>query len=200
LTAGKAVNFHYGASAIFPMRIQRLSEMIVVSHFTDLRKVIMPIRRFLIISPSDVEQNNLSMLLKTVWGPAECACAATLEEGSGCLGAWQPDLVLIALDLNATSEALFFEQLRTLHLDAKSLLVADVKPWLDWHWGPWADRVLLKGFSFGDMQKMVSRLLSPAHKWTGEAAEAKSIGLPSQEVQGRFRFEDLSDRQKGNLR
>jgi len=122
----------------------------------------MPGRRFLIISPSDVQQNYLAMLLQTILGPLDCAYATTLEDGAARLSDWQPDLVLIAVDLNATSEACFFERLRALHLESRSLLVADVKPWLEWHWGPWADRVLLKGFSFGDLQKMVDRLLSAA--------------------------------------
>jgi hypothetical protein len=122
----------------------------------------MPNRRFLIISPSDVQQDYLCVLLQAILGPIDCARASTLEEGAARLDAWQPELVLVAVDLDATSEAVFFDELRRLRLDSRSLLLADVRPWLEWQWGPWANRVLLKGFSYGDLQKMVNHWLSAA--------------------------------------
>ena len=115
--------------------------------------------RFLVISPTDLQQGYFQMVLRVAYGPIEYAAAATLEEGCPKISAWQPDVVLIAVDLLALGETGFLEQFQAAPLVDRSLVVADVNAWLNWRWGPQKERVLLKGFSIGELRRKVRHLM-----------------------------------------
>ena len=142
--------------------------------------------RFLVISPDEGEQSAFKMLLGAIFGSVTCLSVATLEEASLRVGVWQPDVVLIAIDLAAIGETRFRDCLQALQIEERSLVVADMKPWNEWHWAAMADQVLLKGFSFGDLRSKVDRLLATiAPAGTAENSGA-SPGLSNQRPPGKL--------------
>jgi two-component SAPR family response regulator len=114
--------------------------------------------RILIITTSNTQYDSLCLLLQTIVGQIECAHVITLEEGAATLLEAGTDLVLIDLASIPETGPQLVERLKQLHLEAKTVFMTDVARWHEWRRGPWANQVLLKGFSANQLQQALAPL------------------------------------------
>ena len=120
--------------------------------------------RVLIITLSETLYDNLCLLLQTIASQMECTHATTLEQGAAADKAAGTDLVLIDLVSVPETGPQLVARLQQLHLEGRTVFMTDVARWHEWRRGPWANQVLLKGFSADQLQQALAPLTRSLNK------------------------------------
>jgi CheY-like chemotaxis protein len=111
--------------------------------------------QILVITNDAANTESLRTLLPVIVKQAEVEFATTLDDSFGKLHVFHPDVILIDTGMGMAETSMLIGEARTVHPDARLVLLADALTWQEWRVRRANFGVLLKGFSLRQLSKAI---------------------------------------------